>query len=200
MPRASGQRSPLAHRLRGLGKDLVLLFIAATGIALFARLAVPLPFSPVPVTGQTLAVLVTGGLLGSVRGVLAIALYLLAGSLGLPVFADGESGIDRLSGPTGGYLAGFAAAAGLAGWLPANGWRQPKLRLFAAMLLAHAAIFVCGVAWLARFIGLGAAVTKGLVPFLLGALIKSALAALILLWQPTYLTKLPASPDKDFSS
>ncbi len=85
-------------------------------------MAIQLPFSPVPITGQTMAVLLVGALLGSRRGALAVLAYIAEGLAGLPVFAGGAAGLARLFGPTGGYLVGFVAAAFLVGWLAERGW------------------------------------------------------------------------------
>ncbi|MDY7095584.1 MAG: biotin transporter BioY [Acidobacteriota bacterium] len=147
--------------------------VGAALVALAARWSFPVPGSPVPVSAQTLAVLVVGLALGSARGAGALALYLAAGAAGLPVFADGAAGLEHLLGPTGGYLLGFVAGAAVAGRAPVTTtWRRRILLLLAA----HGVIFALGVPWLAVFVGTSEAVTAGLLPFLLGALIKSLLA------------------------
>lgn len=154
-------------------------------IAACAQVAVPLPFTPVPLTGQTFAVLLTGMALGSRRGALAIALYLAEGALGLPVFAGGAAGLAAFVGPTGGYLAAFPLAAFVAGCLAERGWDRKAHTTIAGMLLASLTIFLFGALWLARFVGgLGPALLQGVVPFLPGDLIKAVLAALLLptLW------------------
>ena len=98
-------------RRAALAYDTVLIACGSMLVALTAQISIPLPFSPVPVTGQTLAVLLIGALLGSRRGALSLVAYLLAGLIGLPVFASGAAGPAYIMGPTGGYLVGFIAAA-----------------------------------------------------------------------------------------
>ncbi len=112
---------PSVRRYAGV-YDAALILGASLLIALSARIAVPVPFSPAPITGQTLAVLLVGALLGSRRGALSVLAYLAEGAMGLPVFAGGGAGILWLLGPTGGYLFGFIAAAFVTGWLAERGW------------------------------------------------------------------------------
>lgn len=149
-------------------------------IALSARLAIPLPFSPVPVTGQTLAVLLMGALLGSRRGSLCLLAYLAEGALGLPVFAGGTAGPARLIGPTGGYLVGFLAAAFLVGMLAEKGWDRRVGTTFLAMLLGNVVIYAFGLPWLTRFVGSEKALALGLLPFIPGDLAKLFLATMLL--------------------
>jgi biotin transport system substrate-specific component len=146
-------------------------------IALSARVAVPLPFSPVPMTGQTLAVLLVAGLLGR-RSALSVGLYLCGGALGLPVFAADWGGFARLTGPTGGYLWGFILAAYVAGWLAERG-RGSWWRLLAALLAGQALIYGCGLLWLRRFVPAGGLLVAGFYPFLVGDGLK-LVAALVL--------------------
>jgi biotin transport system substrate-specific component len=149
-------------------------------IGLMAQVAIPLPFTPVPITGQTFAVLLVGALLGSRRGALSAGLYLAEGALGLPVFAGGSGGLARLFGPTGGYLLGFVVAAGVVGWLCESGWDRRLPTAILAMLIGNGLIYLFGLPWLARFVGPERALAAGLWPFLAGDLIKIALAALAL--------------------
>ena len=149
-------------------------------IALCAQVSVWLPFSPVPLTGQTFAVLMVAALLGSKRGSLAVLVYLIEGASGLPVFASSRSGLAILFGPTGGYLFGFLLAAFIVGWLAEKGWDRRIWTTVAAMILGTAAIFGCGVLWLSVIVGPITAVQVGLLPFLIGEAIKIALAAAIL--------------------
>ncbi len=100
--------------------DVALVLGGSLFVALMARISIPLPFSPVPITGQTLAVLLAGALPGSARGALSLGLYLFWGLLGLPVFAGGTGGLARLAGPTGGYLVGFIFAAWITGFWPSG--------------------------------------------------------------------------------
>ena len=157
----------------------VLLIVGASLVtAVAARIAIPLPWTPVPVTGQTFAVLLTGMVLGSRRGALALALYLAEGAAGLPVFAGGAAGPAALLGPTGGYLLAFPLAAAVTGTLAERGWDRRALTTLAAMLIGSGVIFACGLAWLSGFLPAGRLLGAGLLPFLPGDLVKASLAAL----------------------
>lgn len=147
-------------------------------LALSAKVQVPLP--PVPMTMQTLVVLLLGVAYGPRLGALTVAAYLLEGLAGLPVFAGAAAGPAYMAGPTGGYLLGFVPAAWAAGALAERGWARTLPRGFAAMLAGHALVFAPGVAWLAGFVGLERAVAAGLVPFLVGTVVKSALGAAVM--------------------
>ena len=153
-------------------------------VPLFAALMalgaqVDVPMAPVPMSLQSLAVVLAGALLGPWRGMAGALLYLAAGAAGLPVFAGAAGGIEHLSGATGGYLAAFPLAAGLVGLAATQGWTRRPGGGFPVMLAGHAVILGLGAGWLAMRIGLGAAVSGGLTPFLFGAAVKSAVAALI---------------------
>ena len=176
-------------RTRALtGRRVVALGLGALVVALAAQVVVPVPFSPVPMTLQPLAVLVVGGLLGAGGGLAALVLYLLLGVLGLPVFAGGSSGFLHLMGPTGGYLLAFPLAAATAGALTGrlNPERPSVLRVLLACALGMVIIHVGGVAQLALLGGdPRLAFRIGFVPFLTGDFIKIGLAAgLILLAGP----------------
>lgn len=145
-----------------------------------AYLSINLPFSPVPITGQTLGVLLIVMALGRVRGTAIVLAYLLEGASGLPVFAGGRSGMAALMGPTGGYLFGFLGAAYVVGYLSDKGWYSGYLKSIAAMTVGTATIFVCGLAWLGVMVPDGALLEMGLYPFVPGALIKITVAAIIL--------------------
>jgi biotin transport system substrate-specific component len=145
---------------------------------------VPLPFTPVPVTGQTLGVLLIGALLGSRRGGAALLVHLAEGLAGLPVFAEGSTawtltrlGVPTIIGPTAGYLFAFPVAAFVVGWLAERGWDRQPLTAAAAMVVGQVAIYIGGLAWLAFYVGLERAIPLGMVPFLAGDAIKLALAA-----------------------
>jgi biotin transport system substrate-specific component len=161
-----------------LWKDLAWIGSGALLIALLSQLVIPL--TPVPVTGQTLAVLLVGAALGSRRGPLSLLTYLALGVFGMPVFAGGAAGLSRLAGPTAGYLAGFVLAAALVGWLCERGWDRRPATTFLAMVVGQFVIYVPGILWLSRFVGWPSALTVGLLPFLLGDGLKAALAALLL--------------------
>jgi biotin transport system substrate-specific component len=148
--------------------------------ALCAQIRVPLPFTPVPITGLTLGVLLVGSLLGSRLGWASMFLYLLMGVVGLPFFAGGEAGWQHVQGATGGYLLAAPLAALLVGWLAERGWDRRVATTALSMLLGNTLIYLVGVAWLAVLIGLQAAIVKGLLPFLVGDLIKIGIACLVL--------------------
>jgi biotin transport system substrate-specific component len=162
----------------GLFRDTLLVLAASLVTALAAQIAIPLPWSPVPVTGQTFAVLLSGAVLGARRAFLAQLVYLIEGSIGLPVFAGGAAGIARIVGPTGGYLAAFPFAAALTGWLAQRGWDRRFLTTFAALLLGSVVIFALGLSWLSRFLPADRLLVSGLLPFIPGDVLKSALAAI----------------------
>lgn len=157
--------------------DSALILGGSLLVAAMAQAAVYLPFSPVPVTGQTFAVLLVGMALGSQRGALALLLYLAEGALGLPFFAGGAGGPAVLAGPTGGYLVGFVAAAWVVGLLAERGMDRHILKTLGAFLVGSLVIYLFGVLWLSNFLGLEQAVRAGLLPFLVGDLIKALLAA-----------------------
>jgi biotin transport system substrate-specific component len=159
----------------------VLLVLAGSGlIALSAWIAVPLPFSPVPVTAQTFAVLLVGSVLGARRGAASALAYLAEGVSGLPVFAGGAAGPHVLVGPTGGYLAGFVLGAWLCGALAERGWDRRPIPTIASMALGNILILAIGLLWLARFVGPSRVLALGLFPFLPGDVVKIALAAAVL--------------------
>jgi len=146
--------------------------------ALAAQIAIPLPWSPVPITGQTFAVLLCGATLGARRAFLAQLLYLAEGAVGLPVFAGGALGIAKLLGPTGGYLLAFPFAAAVTGLLAERGWDRHFSTMLVAMLLGSSVIFGLGLIGLLRFVPAPGLLAAGLWPFVPGDLIKSTLAAL----------------------
>lgn len=158
-----------------------LFVVAGSGvIAVLAQVAVPLPGNPVPVTGQTLGVLLVGAALGSSRGASSVLLYLAEGAVGLPVFAGGANLAERLATPaTIGYLFGFVLGAFVVGLLAERRWDRKPLTALPAMLAGEVVIFACGVAWLAYALGLSmsSAVELGVVPFLAGEAVKVAVAA-----------------------
>ncbi|WP_168627256.1 biotin transporter BioY [Cryobacterium sp. BB307] len=172
-------RPTLADRLysRGLVMDLVLISAGAALTSIFAQLSVPL--WPVPITGQTLAVLLVGSALGAVRGALSMVLYMALGIAGLPVFSDSTSGFAAVAGPTGGYIVGFIFAAALTGWIAQRSWDRKVLRALLSFLAGTVVTFVFGLPWLAFALGLDLQTTleAGLYPFILSGVIKAAIAA-----------------------
>ncbi len=163
-----------------LAYDAALVVAGSLVVAFAAQVAVPLPFTPVPVTGQPFAVLFVGALLGARRGALALVTYLAEGALGAPVFAGGALGVAALAGPTGGYLVGFVPAAWATGALAERGWDRRFVTTLAAMALGTACLYACGLPQLARFVGWGRVVALGLAPFAVGDAFKITLAAIAL--------------------
>ncbi|MBD0326725.1 MAG: biotin transporter BioY [Pyrinomonadaceae bacterium] len=163
--------------VRGLA--LIVAFSLLTALA--AQVAIPLPWTPVPITGQTFAVLLTGALLGSRLGALAMIAYLIEGASGLPFFAAGGSGIQRLFfSPTSGYLLAYPAAAFVVGLLAERGWDRRFMTAAAMMAIGSVVILLGGWAWLSRFFSPESAFAMGVAPFLVGDVIKIALAAAVL--------------------
>jgi biotin transport system substrate-specific component len=167
-----------------LALDAVLVILGSLLMGLVAQLSIKLPFTPVPVTGQTLGVLVIGGALGSVRGALSMLLYLVWGAVGLPFFAEGRSGIELLafSSATGGYLWGFVVAGYVVGLLAERKWDRGIGSSLGAMFVGEVIIFAFGVTWLSQALGLPLqdALEAGLYPFVVGDVIKLAIAAGVL--------------------
>ena len=149
-------------------------------VAMFAQLQYVLPTTPVPITGQTLAVLLVGAALGSRRGALAMGAYLAEGAVGLPVFAGGGLGLPWLLGPTAGYLWSLPLAAWIVGWLAERGWDRGPATAALSMLAGNAVIYLVALPWLAVFVGQEQVLSAGLLPFIPGDLIKVALAAAVL--------------------
>ena len=162
--------------------DIFLILVGSLFIAASAQIAIYLPFSPVPVTGQTFAVLFTGFLLGPKRAVLSLVLYLGQGIAGLPVFAAvPKAGVQVLFGPTGGYIVGFIPAAFITGLLARQGWDRGVWSTVAAMIIGNCILYTFGLIWLCCFLGPSYLVLqKGLYPFLIGDILKIVLAALVL--------------------
>lgn len=156
-------------------------------LVLCSYIAIALPFSPVPVTGQTFGVLLIAMALGRVRGTAVVMAYLIEGAMGMPVFAGGTAGFVKLFGPTGGYLLGFPLAAWVVGSLADAGWDKSYVKTVVALTAGTAIIFVCGLAWLSRMVPTGSVFAMGLYPFIPGAAIKIGLASVILpsIWKLT---------------
>jgi biotin transport system substrate-specific component len=185
-------RPVLADRLgsRTIATDVALI---AAGAALTAGAAqIVIPMWPVPITGQTFAVLFVGATLGSLRGVLSMLVYVGLGIAGLPVFAEGGAGLEKLAGPTGGYMIGFVLAAALVGWLAQKEWDRKVLGTIGAFLAGTAVIYAVGLPWLSVALGqmgypndLSATLQAGLYPFIPGDLLKALAAGglLPLVWK-----------------
>ena len=172
--------------------DVLLVIGASVLIALAAQVAIPLPFTPVPMTLQPLAVLFVGIALGASRGAAAATLYLLEGIGGLPVFAQGHGGAIWLVGATAGYLYSYPAAAWLAGWLSERGWGSTVVRAVTGMLAALALIYAGGWAWLAMLTSPRAAFAAGVAPFVLADAVKIALGAALLPYAQRLVSKTTA--------
>jgi len=167
--------------------DLALIVGGSLLIGLSAQFAVRLPFSPVPVTAQTFAVLMIGALFGSQRGGVTVLLYVIEGAAGLPVFAMGQGGAAVLLGPRGGYLVGFVVVAYAVGLLAERGWDRRIGTTVLAMLFGEALMYVFALSWLFCLrlvfrvpIGAGSILAIGLYPFIVGDLLKIVLAAIVL--------------------
>ncbi len=167
---------------RSLASDLMWSVAFSLVTALLAQVEIRLPFTPVPLTGQTLAVLLSGVLLGARRGFLSQVLYLAEGAAGLPVFAGGAASAVHLFGPTAGYLWSFPLAAALLGWLAEQGASRSTLQLAASLFVADALILGMGAAWLRmRFaVPLSQALPLGFYPFLMADALKIVLIGLTL--------------------
>ncbi|MCL4300317.1 MAG: biotin transporter BioY [Anaerolineae bacterium] len=165
---------------RRIVHNVILVVVFSALIALSAQIAIPLPFTPVPITMQTLTVLLTGLLLGSRLGMATLITYLVEGVMGLPVFTQWGSGVAHLLGPTGGYLIGFVLAAGLVGFLAERGWDRQVWTTLLAMILGNLVIYTFGVTWLSTFLGVERAIAGGMLPFLVGDAVKIALAMVAL--------------------
>ncbi|MFB3916917.1 MAG: biotin transporter BioY [Terriglobales bacterium] len=178
-------QKPVAQRLTlradafTIPRQVLIVFGASVFVALCARLSLPLPFTPIPLTLQNFAVLVVGLLLGSKRGFAALALYLAQGATGLPVFApSGPGGVAQLLGPTGGYLMAYPVVAFVAGWIAERGAREFKRALLASVV-AELVLFACGITWLMALahVSFLKAANFGLYPFVFGEVIKVMSAA-----------------------
>lgn len=176
------RRSVLADRVlpRSLTVDLALVVGGAALTAALAQVAIPL--WPVPITGQTLAVLLVGSSLGATRGALSMVLYALVGALGAPIFSDASGGMGVLFGATGGYIVGFVLAAAFTGWLAQRRWERGLLRGMLAFVAGSAVVFLIGLPWLQVSLGLtwSQTLAAGLYPFIVGGVVKAAIAALVL--------------------
>jgi biotin transport system substrate-specific component len=170
----------LVPRVRA--RDAALVVAAAALTALCAQISFYLPGNPVPVTGQTFAVLLTGAALGANRGAAAMLLYVLIGMVGLPVYADGKHGMDVITGASGGYLVGFLVAGWVVGRLAEARLDRRPVTALPLFLIGSAIIYVIGVPWLAVSAdqSLGWAISNGFTDFIPGDLVKAAAAAAVL--------------------
>jgi biotin transport system substrate-specific component len=171
---------------RTLLRDAALVLAGAAVVAILAQVTIPLPL--VPITGQTLAVLLVGASLGSRRGAAALGTYMLAGLAGAPVFAEFTGGPASVLSPSFGFVIGFVPAAFLAGWFAERAWDRRPLLAMAGFVAASVVPFLVGVPYLAMILnavmgadaGLGTVLSAGLWPFIPGGLVKAALAAVLI--------------------
>ncbi|MHA6668148.1 biotin transporter BioY [Homoserinimonas sp. A447] len=171
----------LADRLigRGLAIDVVLIVTGVAFTSIAAQVATPA--WPIQLTGQSMAVLLVGMALGSLRGAIAITLYVVGGALGLPIFSNSTSGFETITGPPGGYIIGFIIAAAFVGWVAERGLDRTFLRAVASATGGTAIIFIVGVPRLAvvNDLALGDAIAQGFLPLAVGGVVKLLLAATI---------------------
>jgi len=159
-------------------RDLLLIVGGSLLVAAMAQVRIPLPFSPVPITGQTFAVLLVGASLGARRGAAGLSLYVAEGIFGLPVYAGGTGGYSVFLGPTGGYLIGFIFAAYFVGRLAETGRDRRWQSALLVFLAGEVIIYMFGLPWLSLYVGIQKVLVAGLFPFLPGDLLKLAAAAL----------------------
>jgi biotin transport system substrate-specific component len=173
------RRTVLADRVfpRTLVMDIVLVVAGAALVTVLAQVAIPL--WPVPITGQTLAVLLVGSTLGWARGAISMVLYAALGLVGLPVYSDGSHGAGVLFGATGGYIIGFIVSAALVGWLAERQWDRKVLKAIVTFIAGSVVVFAIGLPWLAVVLhtDLPTTLQYGLYPFIVGGIIKAAIAA-----------------------
>lgn len=168
--------SPVLQSNQGLWR----VAFGLLGVAILAVSSqIALPFYPVPVTMQSLCVLLIGMVFGARFGGLIVCGWLLAAGLGLPVLADGSGGIDTLTGPTAGYLLAFPVVAFLAGQLPQSRTAEGHAYRICGLVALHGIILALGAGWLATLIGVEDAIAGGALPFLIGGALKSILGAVI---------------------
>ena len=161
--------------------NVFMIIIGSLSIGILAQASIPIPFSPVPITGQTIGVVLIGSLLGAKRGALCIILYLVEGSLGLPVFANMSSGPHILIGPTAGYLWGFVIAAFIMGTLKEKQFLQNQFSCFLACFICTTIILIIGAFHLAILTqDINKGLTLGLYPFLIGDIVKSFICTVII--------------------
>jgi biotin transport system substrate-specific component len=162
-----------------------ILVLAGTGlVAGAAQISIALPFTPVPITGQTFAVVLVGASLGAIRGTASLMLYLWLGVAGAPIYADQGHGWAVITGASGGYIVGFVLAAAVTGWLAERNWDKKLSSAIAAMLTGNVIIYLVGLPWLAVVLetNLEKTLEFGLYPFVPGDIFKLYLAAALLPW------------------
>lgn len=186
-------------RMLPLMSQILLVLAGSMLLALSAQFAFRIPISPVPVTGQTLVVLLIGMAYGSRLGAATVLAYLVEGGMGLPVFANGTGGWLVIMGPTGGYLIGFVMAAFALGRLAERGMGRGPMSTALAMVIGTMIIYAFGVVWLGQFIGFDKAIAAGVMPFLYGDVLKLTVAAglMPLAWRAVRALRRGADTDRD---
>ncbi|NIR40908.1 MAG: biotin transporter BioY [Actinobacteria bacterium] len=189
---AAGALSPPTTLLDTIPRSRVRDVVAVVGFALLtagaAQISIGLGFTPVPLTGQTFAVLLAGGTLGAGRGAASQGLYVVMGAVGLPFYADGEGGWEAATGATAGYLVGFVVAAYFVGWLAERGQDRQLATSVSAFIAGSVIIYTLGAGWLAydldipltAGVGEPSAIAYGVAPFIVGDIIKALLAGSLL--------------------
>ncbi|MFB3850909.1 MAG: biotin transporter BioY [Acidobacteriota bacterium] len=172
------EKSKLKTLSSSLFFDALLVVSASLLIGLLSQFELILPFSPVPFTLQTFAVLLCGILLGKSKGAVSVLLYLTEGACGLPFFAGGSFGVHYIFGPTGGYLLGFILAAYLAGFFMEIGYGKSYLKMFPALLVSNFSIYIFGLSYLSSFVGKNMVLQLGLYPFILSDIVKIVVLSL----------------------
>ena len=169
-----GSSEFLSH---ALAHKLAAVLFSSFMIAALTQIKIPLSFTPVPITGQTFAVLMMGYVLGARLGLYSVGVYILLGIFGLPFFASGGSGLLYLKGVTGGYLIGFVPSVMIVGYLSEKGLFKNFFSSVCLFLLGLAPVYLLGLLWLGYLIGFDKALGLGLIPFIPGAVIKVLLAS-----------------------
>ena len=162
-----------------VASQISLILTGTVFLAVMAQISIPIPGSPVPLTGQTLGVLLLGTAYGAGLGFSTIAFYLLIGMAGAPIFSSGTSGIERIVGPTGGYLVGMLISSLVLGTLAGRKWDQKIKTVIPTMIIGNSIIFAIGLLWLHQYTGQTWLWTfdKGFTPFIFGEIIKIAIAS-----------------------
>lgn len=160
--------------------NIIVILLASWLIGVSAQFSIVLPFSPIPITAQTIIILLMGVLLGKERGTAAVGLYILQGVAGLPVFAGGKSGLLTLVGPTGGYLVGFLGAVYVVGILSELRHDNSISYTVFSLIIGNVIIYAFGLIWLVRFVGETQALSLGFFPFLVGDIVKIFIGVLVL--------------------
>ena len=158
--------------------NVIGIFLGSLLIAMLAQISIHIPFSPVPITGQTIGVLLVGGILGSRKGLLSVATYISEGALGLPVFAEMSAGLPVLLGPTGGYIISFIPAVLFIGYLTERNFTKNIIPSFISCILATFLILVIGTLFLSLFFGLKDSFMMGFYPFIFVGIMKSFISAI----------------------